>query len=419
MLRPGRQLRRARAGVTVTFAVAGALVGVFTARIPALVDKLSMTTMQLGALLFVWGLGAVVTMQVLRPVMSRVGSACVLRVAAPLYAVSVALVASAPTFGLAMLEVAMFGVAFGAVEVSAKAQGSAVERAYGRPLLGGMHAGWPVGAGVGGLSAALCAHLAVSYTTCLGGAAVLALPLTVALGRTLLDAAPAAPSVQGRSRGRVRPVVYLFGVVAFAALVLEGAVTDWTGVLLHDGLGSSQAVAALAYPVFQAGMLTGRLAADRARSRVGDRNLVIGAGLATTAGFLAATAMAQPLVVLAGVYGVGVAISPLLPLAVSLAGATDSQHGEAAIAQLSVIGYAGLLAGPAMIGALADLVVLRVALAVVAVALGSVIVMAGQLLPEPDARVAETPPYVSGSRPQESPPAIHSPRESGGVSWQP
>lgn len=410
-------MRHARTGVTVTFAVAGALVGVFTARIPALVDTLSMTTMQLGVLLVVWGLGAVVTMQVLRPVMARVGSACVLRVAAPLYAVSVALVACAPTFGLVMLEVAMFGVAFGAVEVSAKAQGSAVERAYGRPLLSGMHAGWPVGAGVGGLSAALCAHLGVSYATCLGGAAVLALPLTVALGRTLLDAPPAAPSVQPRTRGRVRPVVYLFGLVAFAALVLEGAVTDWTGVLLHDGLGSSQAVAALAYPVFQAGMLTGRLAADRARSRVGDRNLVIGAGLATTAGFLAATASPQPLVVLAGVYGVGVAISPLLPLAVSLAGATDRQHSEAAIAQLSVIGYAGLLAGPAMIGALADLVVLRVALAVVAVLLGSVIVMAGQLLPEPDTRVMESP--RSGS--MTDPPHLEAcmPRGPGGFSWQP
>jgi MFS family permease len=378
---PGRQLRHARAGVTATFAVAGALVGVFTARIPALVDKLSMSTLQLGAVLFVWGLGAVATMQVLRLLLARVGSASVLRVAAPLYPVSLALVASAPTVELLMVDVATFGVAFGAVEVAANAQGSAVERAYGRPLLGGMHSGWPVGAGLGGLSAALCAHLDVSYMACLGGAAVLALPLTVAIGGALLDASPAARSIPARTGGRLRPVVYLFGVVAFAALVLEGAVTDWSGVLLHEDLGSSQAIAALAYPVFQGGVLTGRLTTDRLRTRVGDRRLVIGAGLATTAGLLVATASAQPLAVLAVLYVVGVAISGLLPLAVSLAGASDPERSEAAIAQVSVIGHLGVLVGPALIGAMTDLVVLRVAVAVVALLVGSTIVVAGQLLP--------------------------------------
>src|ERR687892_443544 len=68
---PSQPVRRARVGVTLTFAFAGFLVGVFTARIPALVDKLTISTVQLGTMLFVWGLGGVVTMQVLRYVMAR------------------------------------------------------------------------------------------------------------------------------------------------------------------------------------------------------------------------------------------------------------------------------------------------------------------------------------------------------------
>jgi fucose permease len=201
------------------------------------------------------------------------------------------------------------------------------------------------------------------------------------LGRTLLNTRQTGhPRSNGRSRTRTRPVVYGLGVIAFAALAIEVAVTDWTGVLLHDGAGTSQAVAALAYPMFQGGILTGRVVADRLRTWLGARTVLVLAG-AMTAGLLALTAAPQPLVVLAGIYGVGVAISPVLPLAFSLAGTSDPQSSDAAIAQLGVIAYAGVLASPAMIGVLADATTLRLALVVVAFTLGAAIALAGLLLP--------------------------------------
>lgn len=377
---PGHVLRRARLGVTVTFALAGGLVGVFTARIPALIEKLSISAGQLGVVLFVWGLGAICATQALRFVMARIGSACVLRSAAPLYAVCVLLVGFAPSYELLLLEVGLFGVAFGAVEAAANAQGSAVERAYGRPLLNGMHAGWPVGAGIGGLCAAASAQLGVSHTGSLGGAAVLVLPLALAVGGTALDSPRGDARTGVGNRARLRPGVYLLGLVAFAAFALEGAVTDWSAVLLYDGLGSSHSVAALAYPLFQCGMLIGRLGADRLLARLGPRPLVICAGLVTTAGLIATATVQQPLAVLAGVNLVGMGVSPLVPVAVSLAAGTDPARRDAAIAQVGVVGCCGVLAGPLMIAGLAEMTTLRAALAVVAVLLGSVIVASGQLL---------------------------------------
>lgn len=363
------------------FGYAGVLCGVFTARIPALMDQLAMSPTQLGAVLFLWGLGAVATMQALRWVMARTGSAAVLRVANPVYALALVLVAAAPTYGFLLAAVAGFGMGFGAVEVAAKAQGSATERAYGRPLVVGMHAGWPVGAGVGGLVAALCAHLGVSYTHTLVGTAAATLPVALALSFTLLDTRQAfSPGLYGRPRRRIKPVVYLLGVVGFAALVIEGAVTDWSGVLLYDGLGTSQVVAALAYPTFQGGMLTGRVAADRLVTRLGARTVLVYSGVATALGFLFLTAVPQPLVVLAGVYGIGVAISPVLPLAFSLADAGGSGANDAAIAQLGVIAYAGVLAGPVLIGVLAGATGLRLALVTVAIALVMTIVLAALVL---------------------------------------
>ena len=380
-----RGLRRARIGVTAAFAVGGGLVGVFTARIPALMDEMGLSTIRLGVLLLLWGLGAVATMQTLRWLMPRIGSAPVLRVAAPLSAVTVALVGWAATYGVLLAVVTVFGMAFGALEVAAKAQGSAVENGYGRPLMGLMHAGWPVGAGLGGLAAAACAGADVSYAWTLVGAAAVATPVTLALGATLLHRARSAvaPARQGRLYGhrRVQPVVYLLGVVAFGGLVLEGAVTDWTGVHLHDGLGASQALAALAYPMFQAGMLAGRLGGDRLRARFGARTVIIGGAVVTAMGMVGATSTPDPPLVLAAVFGTGVALGPVTPMAFSLAGAADRGATDTATAQLGVLGYAGIVAGPALIGGLAHLVGLRTALGFVAVLLATAIATVAQLLP--------------------------------------
>jgi hypothetical protein len=376
----GREARRTRVGVTLAFGLAGVLVGIFTARIPALVDKLALTTVQLGTVLFVWGLGALCTMQAMRYIVAHVGSADVLRVATPLGPASVALVACAPSYPLLLIEVGLFGAAFGAVEVAATAQGSAVERAYGRSLMNAMHAGWPVGAGIGGVAAALCAHLGVSYTWCLAGAAAVTFPLALAAGRKGLPTPAAASGRLGR-RARFRPPVYLAGLVVFGALALEGAVTDWSGVLLHDGLGSSQALAALAYPMFQAGMLSGRARADRLVERLGARTVLCGAGLAASAGLAAVAAVGNPWLALVGVFAVGVAISPLVPVAFSVAGVADPGRCDAAIAQAGTIGFVGLLVGPVAIGGLAHLTTLPAALAGVAVLLAALIVAAGQVLP--------------------------------------
>jgi predicted MFS family arabinose efflux permease len=371
-----RPLVRDRVAVTLTFALLGGLLGAFTARIPALVAALDLSDFRLGTALFVWGAGAIVTMQALRFTITRVGTAWVLRATIPLYPLSLALVSTAPTYQLLLLEMALFGATFGAVEAAACAQGCALERAAGRPMMSTLQAGWPIGAAVGGLLSAACAQAGIAAAWSLCGLAAISLPLALGLARTAADHRPPDREPE-RSRGRVAPVVYLLGLIAFAAYVLEGALTDWPGVLLHEDLGTSQAVAALAYPVFQIGMLTGRLRADRVQTRLGVRATVIGAGVTTAAVMLTASVLSAPMVVLVGGFAAGVGISPLVPAAVSMAG----RNGDAAVAQFGAIGFVGVLVGPFMIGTIAEVTSLRTSLAMTAVLMGVAIVVGGRLLP--------------------------------------
>ncbi|MDA0638855.1 MFS transporter [Nonomuraea sp. MCN248] len=387
-----RDLRIARYGAVLTFALAGLMVGTMTVRIPALTDKLGLSESEVGTVLLAWGLGALVSMQSMRRVMARAGSRTVLRVGGPLTALSLVAVALMPDLPTLLAASAVFGMAFGLFDIAMNAQGSTVERAHGRPLMNGMHAGWCVGAMAAGATGSVAIALGLSFTANLVLVSLISLPVLLVLGRTYLPDAP-APETAAGPRRRMPPVVYLLGALAFFAFMVEGVVADWNGLYMRDTLGAPEALAALGYPIFEAGMLIGRLTGDRLRSRFGVRGMLTVAGLATAAFFGVVLAAPVPVVALAAVFFVGLGVATISPMTLSLAGTATSTPGPA-IAQAGAMGYAGLLLGPVAIGFLSDATSLRTALGL-AVVLGLLIAVAARLLPR------EEPTVVIPLRPAE------------------
>ncbi|GAB3129752.1 MFS transporter [Microbispora hainanensis] len=398
-----RALRKARHGAVLTFVLAGLMCGTFTVRLPALADRLHLPESAVGLTLLSWGIGALLTMQLMRVVLARIGSRGVLRAAAPLCAASLVLVAFAPSFPVLAVAAALFGMAFGAVDVGMNAQGSAVERAYGRPVMSGMHAGWCVGAISAGLAGTAAIALGLSLTAHILVVALLSVPAALALSRMHLpDPAPEAYEAgraSARARRRLPGVVYLLGAVTFAGFMVEGVVADWNGLYLMGTLHASEAVAALGYPVFEAGMLLARLAGDRLRGRYGARGLIMFSGAATALAFLAVIAAPVTVAAVAGLFFIGLSVATISPMALSLAGTATREPGPA-IAQASAMGYAGLLLGPVVIGFLSAAASLRVAMGV-AVVLGVVIAVAARLLPASRTEIIPLPVRSAGEEEDE------------------
>ncbi|GAB2809642.1 MFS transporter [Actinocorallia aurea] len=374
-------LFRARWGTFLTFALAGLLSGVWVTRMPALKDTFGLGAGSVGVVLLVWGLAAIVAMQGLRSFISRAGSRAVLRVSTPATAASVALLGLAPDFGTLLAAVALFGVAFGLTDVSMNAQGSVVERAERRPMMNRMHAGWCVGAMTGGLLGAGTAALGWSFGAAVLAVGLVALPPALALGRTYLPDPPAeAAAAAARGRRRLPGVVYLIGAVTFLAFMAEGAVADWSGLLLHDDLGAAQAVAALAYPAFEAAMLLGRLVGDRARVRFGSRGLLTIAGSGTFLGMVVVLLSPNVGLALSGFFLTGLAVSVIVPTMISLAGTAAPGSSAASVAQVGAMGYGGLLLGPVVIGGIGESTSVRAAMTVVLL-LSVAIVLATRRIP--------------------------------------
>jgi predicted MFS family arabinose efflux permease len=166
--------------------------------------------------------------------------------------------------------------------------------------------------------------------------------------------------------GMPRGIVLLLGLLCFISFLAEGSMLDWSAVFLRDFRGFPAASAGIGYAVFSVAMALGRLTGDWTVTRFGPVATVRLGACTAAAGFLLASLLAWPFAALAGFVLVGLGAANIVPVMFGAAGRLPGTSPSMAIATVTALGYAGLLAGPALIGFLAQASSLAVALAAVA-----------------------------------------------------
>jgi MFS family permease len=170
-------------------------------------------------------------------------------------------------------------------------------------------------------------------------------------------------------------------VMSFASFLGEGAATDWSAVYLHSSLGASAGLAAAGYTVFSCTMTGGRLAGDRLAEKFGPARLVrCSAGMAA-GGFGAALLAGRVWSALAGFAVLGAGLSVVVPLVFSAAARLGRAGPNLALVTSS--GYLGTLAGPALIGGVAQAIGLPAALGIVVILCVLTAALAGVVRPRP------------------------------------
>jgi len=362
-----------RAAITGVFFLNGAVFAAWYARLPAIQDELSLTPGQVGIAL----LGAPVGLLLAQPatglLVARRGSRPVVA-AAPLSMLAVALPAVAVDLPTLVAAVFVVGAANGALDIAMNTNGLAVERCAGRPLFSSLHAAFSFGALTGAAAAGAFAAVGVEpLAHLLAWAGVGAIAALLLVPHLLTDEATERPA--GGVRRRLRPSsrLLVLSTIAFCALLAEGAVFDWSGIFLAREAGATEGVAALGLALFSLSMGVGRLGGDAMRVRVGAAVLARVGAAAAAVGLALAVAVSTVPVALAGFGLMGIGLSVVFPLTLRVAGRETAQQ----LAAVSAIGYTGFLAGPPLIGLLAELgglrgaLILAVAACVLAAALAS------------------------------------------------
>jgi fucose permease len=154
----------------------------------------------------------------------------------------------------------------------------------------------------------------------------------------------------------------LLGVIAFCSFVGEGSASDWSAVYMTQELGTSPALGAVAFAAFAVTMAAARFAADPLRARLSNGTLVRAGSLVAAVGLGLALLIHEPAAGIAGFALLGLGLAPVVPIAFSAAGDLDPRATGRLVGRVATIGYVGSVAGPIMIGWLAEGTSLRTAL---------------------------------------------------------
>ena len=393
---PGNEVRRARIGVAVIFALHGAIVGTFATRIPWLADHLDTNPGGLGLALLFGAVGAMVAMPFAGRITHRYDIRTVTRVFMVLWCLSIILPPFAPNLPVFAATLFLYGATAGMADVAMNAQGVAVEQRVGRSIMSGLHGMWSLGgliaSGFGVLAASLNVDARVHFTV----VAVTLAIVSVFMSGLLLHDHPSSDEDMPAFALPPKPVI-LIALVAFAAVFGEGASADWAAVYLTDVAHAAPGLAAVAFSGFAATMAITRLVGDRVVDRLGPVRTVRIGGTAATIGALTVAAARTPALAIAGFALIGVGVAVVVPLAFTAAGNAGSRPGQQ-IAGVATIAYGAGLIAPASIGGIAHATSLSVSFMVVAALSAMIVLGAGTLRRRAPSGDSAALPAASGAQ---------------------
>ncbi|MDT7709808.1 MAG: hypothetical protein QOG20_5415 [Pseudonocardiales bacterium] len=357
---PAPGTARARTAVVAVFAANGLAMASFMSRTPALRDALGLSSAQLGLLLLCLSGGSIAGLPASGPIVHRLGPGRTVFAGALSVALGLGLLVVGLVTGLvapAAVGLVLTGLGSGVWDVAMNVEGADVERRLGRSLLPRLHAafslGTVVGAVVGAASAATGVPLAVQVVVV---AALLPVVVMVSTRRFLPRVA--AP-VEERSTGSGtlaawrEPRTLVIGLMVLGFAFTEGSANDWLAVAFVDGYRTSQTLGAVGYGFFVVAMTFGRLFGGAVLGRFGRVASLRTMAAFGVAGLLLVLLGGSTPVALAGalLWGIGAALG--FPVGMSAA-ADDPSKAAARVSVVSSIGYTAFLAGPPLIGLLAE-----------------------------------------------------------------
>jgi len=399
---PAASLRRASFAVFAVFFLSGFAFSGWASRLPAVRDALELTPGQMGVLLLALAAGSVVALPLSGVIVQRLGATRTVQVAGSTAVLGLLLAVGAVsihTVWLTAVGLVAYGTGTAVWDAAMNLEGAAVEQRLGRAVMPRYHAGFSFGtmggAGIGAGAAALGVPLGAHLTVVLGGVLVAVLvaarsflPEGTHAARTD-DADPADGAGRGGGRagsfrawGERRTL--LIGLVVLAAALAEGSANDWLSLAVVDGFDATEATGALGFALFVTAMTAMRMLGTALLDRLGRvTTLRLTAALASVGLLVFALAPSLPLAFV-GVLAWGAGAALGFPVGMSAA-ADDPRRAPGRVAVVSTLGYTAFLAGPPLLGLLADHVGYRHALLAVVVPTAISLLLVGVTRPPGEA----------------------------------
>ena len=365
-----RQYSRARIAITTAFIINGATAGAFYARVPDFKRELGVTNSALGFALLCIAIGVLLGLGFSGRQSAKRGSAPVTHYASYALGLSLLLVGPVLNYVTLCLAFVVFGACLSTQDVAMNSHAIVLEHEADKRYMSTFHAMFSVGALFGGV---LGGFLAQQDKTIMWQCAFLTTLIFIAnfcVRNMFLPADLDKHPLEGKKKIKKPKLFLIVGLLGTCAAVGEGSAGDWGAILARDTFNASPFVSTLPYICFSAAMVIGRLFGDRAASKYGPMNLIVGGGLIAALGLGGGLLVGGIGGVIFGWLAAGIGLSIVIPMLFSQAGeiAKTRFQGQFApsegVAMVSGIAYFGFLVGPPTLGFLGDAIGLRWAMLV-------------------------------------------------------
>jgi MFS family permease len=287
---------------------------------------------------------------------------------------------------LLLLAVIFQGVGAGIYDVGINAASVDYERRAPRSVLNAFHACFNAGAVTGAIATGVLRSVGVPYQAILAGLAALYGLMLVAIWRIPPPVQTGHATQQRDWRGTLRAMrtdrtMRLVAVILCCGLVIEGTMGTWATLYLRADIGLAAWIGGIGYAVFNATMTVGRLMNQRLLARIGPRAALIGAGGAIVVVNALTLLTRQPWLVIAGFAALGVVTAGVFPTGFIIVGRIAPGAMGLVSGVLFALAYLAWAASSPLVGSIADLLSLRLALGILGV-LGAIVALCALRLPD-------------------------------------
>ncbi len=358
--------RTARIAISAFFFLAGLCFASWASRIPDIKQHLHLSDAGLGAVLLALPTGLFVSLPFSGWLVTLFGSRLMATIAAILYC------GTLPFLGLAQASwqlagiLFIFGLSGNLLNISINTQAVSLEALYGRSIMASFHGVWSLAGFTGASVGTIMISFHLKPFEHFGVISIIILMLIIIMNRFLLK--------QDVNSGSKQPLfakpdttLLKLGLIALCCMVCEGAMFDWSGVYFQKIVSPPKELVSIGFNAFMGTMAGGRFIGDWLATRMGSKRILQASGLVIAAGLALAVSLPYLVPATIGFLLVGFGVSSVVPLVYGAAGRSATFSPGVALAAVSTVGYLGFLAGPPMIGFIAQAASLRWSLSLIAV----------------------------------------------------
>lgn len=348
---PAPTLATASWALRAQFFVSGALFATWGVHVPTAKAHYGIGEQALAIAMLAGGVGALIALTQAGRVIGRHGPRAVTAVTGSACCACIAGLILHDAYAWLLGVMLVYGIAASLMDVSINAEASEIERQSGRAQMSNFHAMFSLGGMAGAAAGGALASVATPQQHLVGAAVVGAGLIALGcLGMLRMEGAAPGSNTFSLPRG----VLLLIGILAALGLVAEGAMYDWSVLFMKQERRSDPTVSAWAYAAFSAAMAAGRFGGDWVRARVASVRLMRASGLLAACGMALALLVPHPWAGLVGFALVGLGLSNVVPVLFSAAAQVPGVTPAHGIAAVSSLGYLGMMAGPPLIGVVAE-----------------------------------------------------------------